>query len=219
MEAEEPASGEGVAGSGGSFDPAVWEEEGGGAVRGAVGCGGDGAFDEVDDDRAADACVEEGLGGGFCGGPVEGAVGEPEVGAGDFTGFDFVEDEVVDPWEGAEGAAGEVRVFAADDIGGGDETGFGGGLEDVGGTAAAVGADGVEPVEEHEVAEVEETCGGGGEVEVFRGEEGIGAALVEERAAAGAFDGEGVGVAGAGEVGAVELGRVDLVGGEVVEDP
>ena len=54
---------------------------------------------------------------------------------------------------------------------------------------------------------------------MFRGEEGIGTALVEERAAAGAFDGEGVGVAGAGEVGAVELRGVDVVGGEVVEDP
>jgi hypothetical protein len=67
VEAEEPAGGEGVACAGGAFDPAVWEEEGGGAVGGAVGGGADGAFDEVDDDRAADACVEEGLGRGFCG--------------------------------------------------------------------------------------------------------------------------------------------------------
>jgi len=156
VEAEEPAGGEGVAGAGGAFDPAVGEEEGGGAVGGAVGCGADCAFDEVDDDRATDAGVEELAGGGFSGGPVDGSVGEAEVGAGDFTGFDFVEDEVVDPWEGAEGAAGEVGVFAADDVGGGDEAGGGSGFEDVGSTGAAVWADGVEPVEEHEVAEVEE---------------------------------------------------------------
>ena len=56
------------------------------------------------------------------------------------------------------------------------------------------------------------------EIEVLRCEEGVGAALVEEGAAAAGFDGEGIGVAGGSGVGAAEPCSVDPVGGAIVDD-
>ena len=217
MEGEDPAGREGVAGTGRAFDVVGGEGEGG--LPGASGgAGGEGAFDGVDGDAAADVFGEEPVGGGGQGGAVQGAVGAAEGLAAELPGFDFVEDEVVDPGEGAAGAGDEVGVGDADHIDHGDEADSLGGFEEVGGGAAAVGGGGVEGVEEHQVAQVKEAGGAGVEVDVAGGEVGIGAAVVEESAAAGVDGGEGVGVAG-GEVGAdVELGGIDAVEAAIVKN-
>jgi hypothetical protein len=178
VDAEEQTGGEGIAGTGGTLHETVGKLDAGLTV----GCAGlfhaDGTFNEMDGDGAAHALIQQRAGGVFNQGPgwtIVSADGE----AGEFAGFDFIENEVVHMGKRTEGAAGEIGVFHADHIRRGDEAGGAGFFEDMGGTAAPIGTDGIEGVEEHEVAEVEKAGRDAGEIKVIRGQEGIGSALVE----------------------------------------
>lgn len=97
MNAVEVSRGEGIASAGGALDEVGREVERGLGYDVAFGIGSDSAFFEVDDDAGGHAEVEKGLGGGFGRIEADGASGS-EIVIDDGSGFDFVDDEVIDVW-------------------------------------------------------------------------------------------------------------------------
>ncbi len=218
MEAEKDAGAEGVAGSGGAGDVFVGEFQGHLPEILAVAGAGEAAFGEVDDDEFADAGLEEGAGGVADGDGIEGAVGEAGFEAGGFAGFDFVEDTVIDVFEGGGDDAIEAVAILADDIDAGLEAGVLGFGEEGGGAGAVLFVVEVEGIEEEQVAQVEEAGFGAGEVDIGAVPEGVGAAVMEERASSAALLGHDIGVGGVGFRGGGEVFGIDVVGAAVLDD-
>ena len=112
----------------------------------------------------------------------------------------------------------ETRTGFAHAIDGGDETGGAGAGKHGGGGGTSVRARGVEGVEQQEIAEVKNLRVGGGKIKVRGGEQGVGAALVEKRAARSVAHRHHIGVAGGGFTGGAQLRGRDAVGGAVGEN-
>ena len=214
MEGVEEAGGEGVSSSIGAFDfrwgngsgLVVDFSRGGEGYRLAGGVEGDTTMDAVGEDLF---CCGRDIGNGV---RIDGSIE-------DGGGFDFVEEEVIGVGERGENDVFEIRVSGGDEIDGIHESGGAGAAQEMRGVGLAVRGKGIEVVEEEKVAEVEDAGVGLREVDVFPSEKGIGSALVEEGAAAGAGDGHDICVRGGVILGMAEVGGANVVSLEVVEYP
>ena len=211
MQAEEDSGAEGVSGPGGAGDVLGAELERALPDILALARSTEAAFREMDDHKFLHALLEQRPGGVADGDGVELAVGATELEARDLAGLDLVDDAVVDGLEGGADDPGEAVAVLADNVDAGFETGGLGGAEDLGGLGHELGIRRVHGVKQQEVAEVEDLGLKLGEIDVRPVPEGVGPAVVEERAATPVLLGHDVGEGRGGLGRGAEVLGVDLV--------
>lgn len=124
MESEEHTGAEGVTGTGGSGDVFGGDVQGHAAMVFTFAGAEEAAFREVDGDEFTDAELEDGAGGVAEEHGVEFSVGVAEFESGDFSGFEFIDDAVVDVLECGRNDFGEAVAILADDVEAGFHSGF-----------------------------------------------------------------------------------------------
>ncbi len=218
VEAEEHTGAECVTCAGGSGDVFCGDVEGHAAVVFALAGAEETAFGEMDGDEFADSELEYCPGGVFEEHGVELSVGVAEFESSDFSGFEFVDNAVVDVLECRGDDLDEAVAIFADDVEAGFHAGFLGCGEQAGCLGAPFPVGGIECIEEEEVAEVEDAGLVLGEVDVFTVPQGVCAPVVEERAAAPLGFRHDIGVGGIGGGGRFQVPGIDFVLFAVLED-